>query len=83
MLTENYAYSSTAEAAARGHAAADMLLLYIYEIYHSCTMHYSRSYYRKCIIVRVVATHRLHVVPRTINTPLPQPYYASTTIGYT
>ena len=29
-LTENYAYSSTAAAAARGHAAADMLLLYIY-----------------------------------------------------
>ena len=30
----------------------------------------------------VVATRRLHVVPRTI-TPLPQPYYAITTIDYT
>ena len=33
MLYENYAYSSTAAAAARGHAAADMLLLYSLYIY--------------------------------------------------
>ena len=35
MLNENYAYSSTAAAAARGHAAAsaDMLLLYSLYIY--------------------------------------------------